>query len=481
MNPKLLFATLLTGALTTVALPASALIMTGEGNTPVSDAGWPEGALALANLKTRAGWWEGPPFGGGEWHFLYRGDNTAFGQALTNFAAIRTRILELVIHDGPAPESPFLKDSKTVNWEFTVCVPESWHRLYNNPQSVFSSRSPNFRKPVDSPRLDVYVGNGGLDWSKVSVPTNVHVIDNRVSVAGSKPAASMIRVEAFDMANGKPVRGARVIVASMNQGPAGVTSKPALRANDQNAYPTIVEGTTDETGQAEITNIPNGPHQVYMKAQGYAVRVLSYEQFNERTYKTFSTELSKVATIRGLAVDGDGNPLAGVKVRADTLMGIDGRGYLLAAAPEAVTDAAGKFELDGLPTGYCQLWAQADGFSYGDVTSIYDVPATEVTLRLKRAGVIMVRVTDKQGKALSRYENNELLVSVEPKEGSKVGSWGGGATVKDDGSAEMKDVPPGEYRITSRPNPANSNKEYTKEQIVTVKPGTTTEVRIVYE
>ena len=44
---------------------AFALIMTGTGNEPVSDAGWPAGALAVANLKSRVGWWEGPPFGGG--------------------------------------------------------------------------------------------------------------------------------------------------------------------------------------------------------------------------------------------------------------------------------------------------------------------------------------------------------------------------------------------------------------------------------
>ena len=43
-----------------------ALIMTGKGE-PVTDAGWPAGALAVANLKSRLGWWEGPPFGGGEW------------------------------------------------------------------------------------------------------------------------------------------------------------------------------------------------------------------------------------------------------------------------------------------------------------------------------------------------------------------------------------------------------------------------------
>ena len=44
---------------------AFALITGGLGNDPVRDAGWPLGAVDVANLKTRVGWWEGPPFGGG--------------------------------------------------------------------------------------------------------------------------------------------------------------------------------------------------------------------------------------------------------------------------------------------------------------------------------------------------------------------------------------------------------------------------------
>ena len=73
------------------------------------------------------------------------------------------------------------------------------------------------------------------------------------------------------------------------------------------------------------------------------------------------------------------------------------------------------------------------------------------------------------------------MLNVEPKEGSKIGSWGGGATVKDDGTYEFTNVPPGDYRINCRPNPANSNKTYTPEQIVTVKPGEPVKVTMVFE
>src|SRR5579872_1690156 len=101
----------------------SALIESSQGNHPVSDYGWPDGTLAVANLKSRVGWWEGPPVGGGQWNFLYRGGNEALNEALTNFAAIRAQALELVIHDGPET-NVFLGNGAEarVDWSFTVWI-----------------------------------------------------------------------------------------------------------------------------------------------------------------------------------------------------------------------------------------------------------------------------------------------------------------------------------------------------------------------
>src|SRR5262245_26515086 len=74
-----------------------ALILTGEGNVPVRDSGWPDGSLAVANLPTRVGWWEGPPFGGGEYHFDYRGNAEQFKAMLGLFTNINAPRLEIVI------------------------------------------------------------------------------------------------------------------------------------------------------------------------------------------------------------------------------------------------------------------------------------------------------------------------------------------------------------------------------------------------
>lgn len=166
-----------------LVLRSAALILSGSGNNPVTDPGWPDGALALANLHSRVGWWEGPRDGGGEWQFLYRGDAAAFSEAVTNFAAIHAHELELVIHDGPQTNT-FIRESgdARVDWTFTVWVPDSWNRLYNST-NTWNASDPNYHKPVAPPRLDVYIGGGQVDWVKVKIPAGIHVRDERSPAA----------------------------------------------------------------------------------------------------------------------------------------------------------------------------------------------------------------------------------------------------------------------------------------------------------
>jgi 5-hydroxyisourate hydrolase-like protein (transthyretin family) len=451
-------------------VPASGLIMTGRGNQAVADAGWPEGALAMANFESRIGWWEGPPFGGGEWHFLYQGNTEGFKDALATFSAIRAPALDLVIHDGPYGDS-ILKEK--VDWAFTVWVPASWHHLYNNPKSTFSADDPRFRRPVDPPRLDVYVGgDAGVDWVKVKVPAGVTVRDERAAPAPIRPdGGAVLRADIFDMASGKPVAGARVTVARYSgagQGPSA-------------AYEKVAEAVSDAGGHVEIPKIPAGTYRVTAGTDGYATRVLGYERFGARTFKQFTVELAKSAVLQGNAADTDGKPLKGVKVYASSVMALDGRGYGGHEELSTDTDAEGRFELRGLPVGYVQLGARAQGYHFSDLFTIHEVPATNVLLHLGSAGAIHGSVTDHDGRALSRYESHEILINIEPKGGSKAGSWGGGATVKDDGTFEFNNVPPGEYRISSRPNPSSSNRQYAPEQIIDLKAGARAEVKVVYE
>ncbi|HXE42887.1 MAG TPA: hypothetical protein VN516_07665, partial [Candidatus Baltobacteraceae bacterium] len=77
-----------------------ALIAVGDAPIPpIHLRDCPQGSIALADLKSSVGYWEGPPLGGGENHILYRGDADAFTEALTNFAAIKSTNLDLTLRD----------------------------------------------------------------------------------------------------------------------------------------------------------------------------------------------------------------------------------------------------------------------------------------------------------------------------------------------------------------------------------------------
>ncbi|HEV8379158.1 MAG TPA: hypothetical protein VGP99_09940, partial [Tepidisphaeraceae bacterium] len=107
-----------------------ALIMVHKGNDPTEDHDWPAGALDVANLKTRAGFWEGPPYGGGRYVFEYQGDNKALQEAIDLFAKIKWPQLRVIVHDGQnkgfffndkdKPEAPGM------DWSFTVWTPANF-------------------------------------------------------------------------------------------------------------------------------------------------------------------------------------------------------------------------------------------------------------------------------------------------------------------------------------------------------------------
>src|SRR4051812_48319378 len=185
---------------------AVAMIDVIEGNAPVEDHnGWPAGTLDVANLDNRLGYWVGPPFGGGEHHFEYKGDTDAFQRTLELFAKIESREpVRLVVHEGPA-ESVFLTDGKKpdpkkarYDWSFTVWNPKSYAQLYNNPKLFIMADDPggNFGRPLAPPRIDVYVGGApegqGVDWSRVKVPDHVKVSDERASANGYPAAVKSV-------------------------------------------------------------------------------------------------------------------------------------------------------------------------------------------------------------------------------------------------------------------------------------------------
>jgi protocatechuate 3,4-dioxygenase beta subunit len=454
----------LVGAITIVIPSGSATALIVGGTTePMKDLGWPSGVVELANLKTRVAWCEGPPFGGGEFHFEYRGDTVAFLEALKLFAAVRAPELELVVHGG-AGTSFWLKadrDPKAntkIDWTFTVWIPANWHALYNNPSSYFTSDHANFRKPVAPPRIDVYVG-GGIDWKQIRVPPGIRVEDVRASSYGYLAADNAVIVgTVYDIATGRPVANARVVV-----------ERPAGKEPPQ---PTV-QTETDNRGRFHLERIPPGICRVAVHAHGYAPRQIAYQRLEPDSLHRFTVELAATVDVEGQVVDADDDkPVAGAEVQLTRPMSIDGRGYVAPEPPRAMTGSDGRFKLAGVATGYAQFRCVAAGYYHNPIGRLHRFPSESVRLAVVRTGAVQVQVFDADGRPITK----DYLIAVEPEQGAGIGKWGGSANVREDGSVRFDGVPPGRYRIYGRPNPGAVG-DRSSDQIIEVKRGETVKLR----
>ncbi|HET6880365.1 MAG TPA: carboxypeptidase-like regulatory domain-containing protein [Pirellulales bacterium] len=440
-----LAATLATAVSFAAAQECAALIMGGFGNEPVHDAGWPSGALEVANLKSRVGWWEGPPFGGGMYVFLYREKDThAFNEALSRFAQIKCRKLELVIHDGPHEsfwlrnhEQPAreLQPEARVDWTFTVWRPESWHRLYNTRGTFFSDRK-EFGQPVDPPRIDLYIGQGAIDFSEVKMPEGVIVRDERQSTAPVKlEGGSTLVGRVTDMHTGKPIAGARIEAVKSVAKPLGGYEVQRL-----------AEGVANGDGEYELTGVDPGAHNLQVRAAGFASRAIEQQPADHPVYRLIDIELSPAASLSGNVFDASGNPLAGVIVSTTAALAIDGRGYASAVYRKAETDRDGHFELRDLPTGVVQLSYRKEHYYHTPLGDLLSVPGDPIEVAMVRTGTIRGTVTE-AGKPVAAAAVSLNQEGKAPGTFGGVGTWGGGMNTDEQGRFEFAGAPPGKYQI----------------------------------
>jgi hypothetical protein len=457
-----------------LSLPVNALIMTGTGNQPVSDPGWPAGALAVANLPSRVGWMEGPPFGGGDWTFFYRGDTAALQQALEAFAAINAERREVVLHAGSVTNQ-FMKPGGTedadarYDWSFEVWVPENWQRLFNTPDSYFDADHPNFRKPLAAPRLEIWLSPDRLDWARIKVPANIVVEDARATSHGFSDG-SAIQAHVADAETGQPVASPRIIVTT--------------NADGQGFKP-VVEATGVERGVVELSRLPAGTYQIVATAGGYVPRVLEYGHFGTNEFKEFTVTLARPAVFTGQVLDEAEHPLAGVTIKARNTLAPDGRGYPMPTAVEAVSDVQGRFELRALPTGSFQIWAYLAGYHHhwNPAELLKAKPAGEAAprgciVRMEATGTVRIQLVDTQGTPITQLPAGGTQVHIQSAEGMVVGAWGGSANLETNGQYEFKDVPPGRYRISTKPFLPGQNAAEAAAQSITVEPRRTVEVKL---
>lgn len=465
-------------ALLVLASPARALIEVHEGNDPIRELGLPTGARAVADLTSRLGYRVGPPFGGGEYHFTYRCEDTAeFNRALDLFGRIRVPrfsrnwlvslngryttmtdppLLLLAVHD-----QPYRTDKQRVDWTFTVWCPENFYRLFHNPKGTLDAGHPHHRQPVPPPRIDVYLGpDNPIQWEAVRVPANLTVIDTRPAPESDRPGGRVAGA-VYDMNTHQVIPGARVQVVKTSR-----SAEPEILAQQQ----------ADDQGTFELSGIDPGTYRVHVQAQGYVAR--DGGTFDNRSgHAQLDTDilLCRPASLTGRVVDPTGQGVPELTVTTREMMALDGRGYTCVNAPRAVTDTEGRFVIEGIPEGYTHLRCRAP--SLHQETSIFELyPVSRrpwsreeaITLVVTGTGIIQGTVTDGRGNPPTR----QFMVDLEPKGGSKLGSWGGSSRIKEDGSFEFKGVPPGEYVLVAHPNPMREG-EATDPRPVVVTAGKT--------
>jgi hypothetical protein len=424
--------------------------------------------LAVANLKARVGWMEGPPFGGGQWTFFYRGGSDPLREAIEAFSAITADRLEVVLHDGRGT-SHFLPGDG-FDWSFEVWVRESWERLFNHPDGFFAADHPNFGKPVAAPRLEVWLRTDGPDWSQVKVPAKVVVLDQRATSHGFPPGSgSVIRLQVTDY-QGKPIPGARLRIASTG-----------------NEATVVTEAVADAQGAILATGIQAGTYRVSAVAPGYAARLLEYGQYGTNDYRIFAAKLALAATLVGRVVDENHNPLSKVSVQPLGLLGPDGLGYQLPEPPQATSDNAGHFQLSGIPVGKLQVRARLKDYHYRwnpkeamEAREDTKTGSPACVLKMVPTGSVRVQLVDAQGKPFPPARQGEAHIHIQDADRTGVGSWGGGGAVDTNGVCEFTGVPPGRYRLSDRPFLDKGGAPGANEIVLTVQPRQVSEVRLVH-
>ncbi len=449
-----------------VAAPreAFALIRGDAGNKPVSDPGWPTGAAAIFNHQGRIAWWEGPPFGGGQWHAECRGDAAALNTVLADFARLDVKSKRIIVLDGtghsfwlaPNNEPEKLATAK-IDWVFTVWQADRWEHLRTMPARA----NPTDPADTDPPsQIDIYTG--GLRWADVIVPKGIEVIDQRLEAHG------------FTLADGVVIEG-KVVDLSTRQPIAATMRLQRVEPQEKGGYlyPVVAETKTDEQGRWVLKKAPAGWLRVVVEADGFVSRVAGYDKFDAQPcWQSYNCGLSRPAPVSGRIIDEDGKPLADVEVRLADVQPESGGRYETPLEYSFKTDAEGRFRADQIPAGKATIWVHKDGYCRPGLGLPITMPKADVELTMRKSASVRVTV-DFTGK----MRPDGYLVKIEPEGGEAIGMYGGSGNLDDASQMVFKNVPPGRYVLRGQPNPSSGD-ERTEPITVDLKGGQASEVTL---
>jgi hypothetical protein len=311
-----------------------------------------------------------------------------------------------------------------------------------------------------APQIDVFTGSG-LRWDEVKVPPGIEVVDHRLEAHG------------YELTDGTVLEGSVVDLTSGQPMPATVRLDAMDSTQQENPYTTVDRINAGSDGRWVLKSAPAGRHRVVVQAEGYAPRVIAYEQFdNQPRWISYQTGLAPAVAVTGRVVDAQGEPLAEVDVRLGNVVGPDGKSYGSPEGYKFTTDRDGRFEASPVPQGRASIHVHKPGYSRPGLGLAVDMPASDITLRMVRSGSLEISVNFG-----SRPRPAGYLIEVEPEGGAAVGRWSASGNLGENGSIRFENVPPGRYVITGRPNPG-SEREQTQPLAVQVEGGDAVRVAI---
>lgn len=446
--------------------PSLAMIEGGEGNKPLRDPGWPDGAAAVFNWQTRVAWWVDPPFGGGRWHAECKGNAEVLNKVLIAFAKIDAPVKRLIVHDGIGysfwldPNAERRADRTTkIDWSFTVWQPASWKMQRELPPSI-SAVGGNATTEPPPPVIEIYAAS--VRWAEVQIPDGIEVIDQRLEAHGySKEDGRVIEGTIVDAHTGKPVRASVRVEHIVPKSSGG--------------YDYSVERSieTNQQGHWHFTEFSDQWSRIVAEADGYAPRVIQYVRYDRQPgWEEANTSLNKAAELSGRVVDSEGQPLAGVRIHIRDLTDTTQNSYRTPQDPVAMTQADGSFTVTQLPVGSARLTGHLQGFVGPGLGVETELPADSVELVLAKAASIRISVEFEQPRGGAGY-----IVEMIPEGGEKIGSWSGTSNLDAADQVHFKNVPAGRYQVSGRPNPGRSSQR-TKPKLVILKGGSDLQVTL---
>jgi Carboxypeptidase regulatory-like domain len=170
------------------------------------------------------------------------------------------------------------------------------------------------------------------------------------------PPVTSLDVTVADDA-GRPLPGAFV---------TAVPEQGAYRTYGGIAPEKLRTAFTDRSGKARLDSMPPGPWTVTVHARRFVP-----ERLPRVASGPVSVRLAKGGVVAGVVRDGDGNrPVAGARVAVEGDFEPPGGGWDERTRNETVTDAEGRFRLEGIPRGAMALVARAPGFARARRTDV---------------------------------------------------------------------------------------------------------------